>query len=85
MYVCICNNISSKDLEKDPSLIDKVGSKCGKCIAPNNAQSCYKRSLYMPAGKGTYGKKRGRPAKKGTQKLPMSFMKKKKKSKKKRK
>ena len=39
----------------------------------------------MPAGKGTYGKKRGRPAKKGKQKLPMSFMKKKKKSKKKRK
>jgi len=38
----------------------------------------------MPAGKGTYGKKRGRPAKKGKQKLPMSFMKKKK-SKKKRK
>jgi bacterioferritin-associated ferredoxin len=42
MYVCICNNISSNDLEKDPSLIDKVGSKCGKCIAPNNAQSFIK-------------------------------------------
>lgn len=39
----------------------------------------------MPAGKGTYGKKRGRPSKKGKKKLPMSFMKKKKKSKKKRK
>lgn len=42
MYVCICNNISSKDLEKDPSLIDKVGSKCGKCIAPRIAQSFIK-------------------------------------------
>lgn len=43
----------------------------------------------MPAGKGTYGKKRGRPSKKGKQKLPMAFLKnikkKKKKSKKKRK
>jgi len=39
MYVCICNNISTKDLERDPSLIDKVGSKCGKCIAPMVAQS----------------------------------------------
>jgi hypothetical protein len=54
----------------------------------NDCAQLYKRSLYMPAGKGTYGKKRGRPAKKGKQKLPMSFMKnmkKKKKSKKKRK
>jgi hypothetical protein len=49
----------------------------------NDCAELYKRSLYMPAGKGTYGKKRGRPAKKGKQKLPMSFMKKKKKSKKK--
>jgi len=41
----------------------------------------------MPAGKGTYGKKKGRPAKKGKRKLPMSFIRnmKKKKSKKKRK
>jgi len=39
MYVCICNNISTKDLERDPSLIHKVGSKCGKCIAPMIAQS----------------------------------------------
>ena len=42
----------------------------------------------MPAGKGTYGKKKGRPSKKGKQKLPMAFLKnikKKKKSKKNRK
>ena len=29
----------------------------------------------MPAGKGTYGKKRGRPSKKGKQKMPMAFLK----------
>jgi len=32
MYLCICNNISEKDLLKEPFLINKVGSRCGKCI-----------------------------------------------------
>lgn len=40
-----------------------------------NRAELYKRSLYMPAGKGTYGKKKGRPSKKGKKKLPMSFLK----------
>lgn len=52
-----------------------------------NRAELYKRSLYMPAGKGTYGKKKGRPSKKGKKKLPMSFLRnmKKKKTNKKRK
>ena len=32
MIVCVCNNISEKDLVKNPELIQVVGSKCGVCI-----------------------------------------------------
>lgn len=36
MYLCICNNISEKDLLEEPFLINKIGSSCGKCIEGQN-------------------------------------------------
>jgi len=47
MYVCSCNNISSKDLEKDPFLIHKVGSKCGKCVERNQQVVCGNLSVLV--------------------------------------
>ena len=32
MYVCICNAITSTDIERDPSLITSCGTNCGKCV-----------------------------------------------------
>lgn len=32
MIICICNNIKESDIKKDPSLIHKCGTQCGKCI-----------------------------------------------------
>ena len=32
MYICICNAITEKMLDKEPFLINKVGTKCGKCL-----------------------------------------------------
>ena len=32
MYVCSCNAITEKDIEKDPRLKERVGSICGKCL-----------------------------------------------------
>jgi len=64
MYVCICNNISTKDLEKDPSLIDKVGTKCGKCIAPSNAQSFIKGVYTCQQEKVLTAKRKAVPPKK---------------------
>lgn len=32
MYVCICNAITEKMLDDEPFLINKVGTKCGKCL-----------------------------------------------------
>ena len=32
MYLCICNNISEKDLLEEPFLVNKIGTGCGKCI-----------------------------------------------------
>ena len=32
MYICICNAITEKDIEKDPRLKEHVGSICGKCL-----------------------------------------------------
>jgi hypothetical protein len=32
MYVCICNAITEKMLQKNCSLISVIGSKCGKCL-----------------------------------------------------
>lgn len=41
MYLCICNNISEKDLLKEPFLINKIGTCCGKCIEDSNTRvSC---------------------------------------------
>lgn len=31
MILCICNNIKGSDLKKDPKLIFKCGTQCGKC------------------------------------------------------
>ena len=36
MIVCICNSIRESDLKKDPTLINKVGTQCGKCIQDTN-------------------------------------------------
>ena len=33
MYVCICNGITSSDIEHDPQLIAQCGTNCGKCVA----------------------------------------------------
>ena len=33
MYVCICNNITEKDLETNPHLRQLVGTQCGRCQA----------------------------------------------------
>jgi len=32
MYICICCNITEKDVEKNPELLNLVGSVCGSCI-----------------------------------------------------
>ena len=32
MYVCVCNNITEQDLERDPELKKLLGTECGKCI-----------------------------------------------------
>ena len=32
-YICICNNITEKDLERDPGLICLIGTTCGKCVS----------------------------------------------------
>jgi len=32
MYICVCNAISTSDIEADPSLIYSCGTKCGSCI-----------------------------------------------------
>lgn len=32
MIICICNNISQKDLDENPLLAQVIGSYCGKCI-----------------------------------------------------
>ena len=37
MILCICNNISEKDLLQEPFLINKIGSRCGKCIESPNS------------------------------------------------
>jgi len=32
MIVCICNNLTEKDIAADASLIVLVGNCCGKCV-----------------------------------------------------
>lgn len=32
MYLCICNAITQKMLDNNHFLLEKIGSKCGKCI-----------------------------------------------------
>jgi len=32
VYVCVCNTITSDDLNKNPELIHECGTKCGKCL-----------------------------------------------------
>lgn len=32
MYVCVCNAITEKMLDDNHFLLEKVGSKCGKCL-----------------------------------------------------
>ena len=32
MYVCVCNAITEKDIERDPRLKELVGSICGMCL-----------------------------------------------------
>jgi bacterioferritin-associated ferredoxin len=32
VYVCVCNTITSEDLNKNPELIHECGTKCGKCL-----------------------------------------------------
>lgn len=45
MYVCICNAITEKMLAENHFLLEKVGSKCGKCLeggtVKDNAQVTY--------------------------------------------
>ena len=33
MYLCICCNITTSDVVKDPDLLKFVGSICGKCVS----------------------------------------------------
>jgi hypothetical protein len=33
MYLCICCNITTEDVAKDPELLKLVGSVCGKCLS----------------------------------------------------
>ena len=39
MIVCVCNNIKESDLQRNPFLINVVGTKCGICIK-NGQVSC---------------------------------------------
>jgi len=33
MYLCICCDITQKDLDKNPEFKKLIGSVCGKCIS----------------------------------------------------
>lgn len=33
MIICICNNISERDIEENPELSSMVGNCCGGCVA----------------------------------------------------
>lgn len=33
MYLCICCDITEKDVEKDPQLANYIGSICGACVS----------------------------------------------------
>lgn len=35
MYLCICNAITQKMLDNNHFLLEKIGSKCGKCLEGN--------------------------------------------------
>ena len=31
MIVCVCNNISERDIRRDPSLLDQCATECATC------------------------------------------------------
>ena len=31
MIICVCNNIRSSDIARDPQLLARCGSQCGTC------------------------------------------------------
>jgi hypothetical protein len=33
MYLCICNEITESDIDKDPSMLLLMGTGCGKCVS----------------------------------------------------
>ena len=33
MIICVCNNITEKDIENNPELRLAVGTCCGQCVA----------------------------------------------------
>ena len=35
MYVCICNAITERDLEREPELKKLLGNNCGECMIDN--------------------------------------------------
>ena len=46
MYVCICNEITEKDIKDKPYLLKIVGNQCGKCI--NSSKIINKKEDYKP-------------------------------------
>jgi hypothetical protein len=37
MYLCICSNITEKDLKNNPELAKYIGSVCGACLSDGPA------------------------------------------------
>lgn len=32
MIICVCNNISEDDIDRDQELVDICGNQCGSCL-----------------------------------------------------
>lgn len=32
MIICVCNNISTSDVQRDPTLLKECGTNCGTCV-----------------------------------------------------
>jgi len=46
MYLCVCNAITEKMLDENHFLLEKIGSKCGKCLVEGKV-SDGKRVTYL--------------------------------------
>jgi bacterioferritin-associated ferredoxin len=38
MYLCICCDITNKDIEENPELEELIGSVCGRCLEDSSSE-----------------------------------------------